>query len=449
MRHYFLIVLFLLMAPLAQAAELPATSQPAANLLPNPGFESGGEQWAIADEVSKVMPDAARSGQMGLRAGGGQDSAIGSSVHSARFAVKPEQEITLRFWARTKDKNSGGAYLLFFKADGKWGKNFACPIKESDGEWHPYELKAKAPADAATVGIWVHSYSGTRSIDLDDFALGGLAPGSVAQAPPPPRRVKTASTEPVNLPARKEPPVIILKFDDLHQVRGKVHPNWTRLTDYLAEKHIKGSIGIICQTLEEATPAYCQWIKERHDSGQIEFWFHAWDHAVHEEQETKYNEFNHRSYEEQKKRFDDSQKLALDKLGFAFATFGPPGGVGSASFDENTFRVMADDPYMKVWLYPGPINEAGKKLEAAGKVTILDRVWAVNLEGAVGVPDFQRFLRGYAKNPNRLYFVLQGHAAQWTPERFKEFTRIIDFLIEQKAVFMTPSEYAAVKRKQN
>jgi len=222
-----------------------------------------------------------------------------------------------------------------------------------------------------------------------------------------------------------------------------VHPNWQRIADYLKSRHIKAGFGVVCQTLKDATPQYAQWLKERHSAGELEFWFHAWDHQTHDVDGTAYNEFSHRSYEEQKERVDKSQKLAREKLGFAFETFGPPGGAYTGSFDDNTMRVMQDDPSIKVWLYPQALDEAGKKLLAAGKIVILDRVWDVNLESAVGVPDYEHFRKGYAQHPDRTYFVLQGHPGGWDANRFAEFTKIIDFLVAEKAVFMTPTGYAS------
>jgi peptidoglycan/xylan/chitin deacetylase (PgdA/CDA1 family) len=259
------------------------------------------------------------------------------------------------------------------------------------------------------------------------------ASGEPVQTPPP-----------VAIPARAKPPLIVIKTDDLRPVNGVVHPLWKRLTDFLASKNIRNSIGMNMDKLGEATPAYVDWVKQKQAAGDIEFWFHGWDHAMHEVDGVKYNEFNKRSYEEQKKRFDDSQKLAREMFGFPFVTFGPPGGASNGTFDENTIRVMAEEPDMKVWLYPQPLDKKGQELQAAGKVTILDRVWAVNLESKVGQPDFQKFLEGYARNPDREYFVLQGHPMSWgSAEKFSEFTKIIEFLIEQKAEFVTPTELAA------
>jgi len=264
------------------------------------------------------------------------------------------------------------------------------------------------------------------------------------------------ASEPLpNLPPRKSPPIIILKLDDLTQKAGTILPDFRKMAELLETRKIKGSFGVICavpwpgaQPLQDSGPEYIEWVKKLHASGLIEFWFHGWDHNAHTEDGEAYCEFNHRTYEDQKERFDHGQKVALEKFGFGFQTFGPGGG-GSKypTYDETTVKVMGDVSYMKAWLYPKPLDEAGRKLEVQGKVTILDRVWEVNLEKKVGEPDFNWFLEGYSKHPERDYFVLQGHPNTWDDAKFAEVLKIIDFLIAQKAVFMTPSEYATMKAK--
>ena len=254
---------------------------------------------------------------------------------------------------------------------------------------------------------------------------------------------------------RKAPPYIILKLDDLSQKEGALLPDFKKMAALLEQRHIKGSFGVICvapwpgaQSLEESGSEYINWVKKLHDSGQIEFWFHGWDHAVHSENGEDYCEFSNRTYEDQKQRFDRAQKVALEKFGFTFQTFGQGGGAAKyPSFDDTTVKVFAEDPLIKIWLYPKLIDETGRKLEEGGKI-ILDRVGDVNLEKSVGEPDFNWFLEGYSKHPDREYFVLQGHPNTWDDAKFDQVFKIIDFLIEQKAVFMTPSEYAAVRRKE-
>jgi S-formylglutathione hydrolase FrmB len=258
----------------------------------------------------------------------------------------------------------------------------------------------------------------------------------------------------MKLSERKSPPVIILKLDDLSQKEGTILPNFRKMAELLEARQIKGSFGVIlaarwpgAQSLPDSGPEYVEWVKKLATSGRIEFWFHGWDHSTHDENGEAYCEFNNRTYEEQKQRFDRSQKIAREKLGFTFQTFGPGGGNSKfPTFDETTLRVLADDPHIKTWLCPKPLDEAGRKLESGGKVTILDRVMDVNLERKVGEPDFNWFLEGYSKHPDREYFVLQGHPNTWDDAKFSEVLKIIDFLIQQKATFMTPTEYAAIRK---
>ncbi len=422
-----------------------------ANTLPNPGFDEGDVHWAIRDGSSMVVADAARSGALGLRVGKEDYCPSGASVFSPRFPVTEGQAVTVTFWARATG-SIAGVYFWPYDVHGKLvGRPPIRPIANSNGEWREYAMTATMPEGAVEVALWIHTYGGASGlVDLDDFTLSGLAADATAilQPPPRPQAAKVVTNvAPDAMPPRDTPPVIILKFDDVRQMgNGNVHARWKRLADYLESKRVKGGFGVICETLIDATPRYAQWFAGRREAGFVEFWFHAYDHKTHEIDGERFNEFNRRSYEEQKARVARSQALAREKLGFAFTAFGPPGGVGSASFDENTLRVMAEDPDIVVVMYPKPLDTIGREYDASGRLTILDRVWAVNIERAVGVPDFQRFLNGYAQNLDREYFVLQGHPASWDDARFAQFEKIVDFLVAQKAVFMTPTEYARVRR---
>lgn len=431
----------IVLSSLLIAASLSASE----SALPNPGFEEGLTAWAVKDQMSGVSPEAAHSGKLGLRIKD-DDASSGSSVMSAKLPVKPKQRVHLNFWARTKESFSS-VYLWFYDDKGRVVKDAAlksgdglasAAITNADGDWHTYDIDGIAPDGAASVSVWIHTYSTSKgSVDLDDFVLSGIEADAKPVIPAAEKVVDISK-----LPPRTKPPVIVIKVDDLRQVNGRVPLLWVRFADAIKQRGIKASIGIICQTLEEATPEYAGWIKEQQASGRIEFWFHGYTHDVRKENGKDFGEFVGRDYDEQKRRFDLSEALAKDKLGFALQTFGPPGGA-APSFDKTTVKVMADVPDMKVWLYPTPIDEPGKKLAAEGKVVILDRVFEVNLESAVGQPSYSRFITGYAKHPDREYFVLQGHTAQWgAPGRFDEALKIIDFLISQHARFVTPMELA-------
>jgi peptidoglycan/xylan/chitin deacetylase (PgdA/CDA1 family) len=428
----------------------------------NGGFEKGLEAWRYGSVAFQAVPEAACSGTLGLRVTD-DDTVQSFTIMSSSYPVNPGQTVTLTFNARANNsflavglwpKNAAGQLVKDFSAGRDGVRQVA--VKKSE-DWKPYTVTTTIPEGATSVAIWVHTWSSPAGVaDLDDFVLEGIEPGTAPLETPEQLAAASAAALareaarkeqekiPDEIPPRPAPPVVILKLDDLKQQDGKVHHLWTRTMDYLANRNIKAGVGVICKTLEEATPEYIDWICKRHDSGLVEFWFHAWDHGVWKTESGKQlSEFDGRPVEEQAKRLADSQRLAKEKLGFAFKTFGPPGGGHGPHQDAATAQVMSEDPDIKVWLYPSPIDAMGRKLAEEGKLTILDRVWAVDLEYQVGQPNFKRFVAGYARNPDREYFVLQGHPMHWDSTRFEEFKKIIDFLVEQNAVFMTPSEYAA------
>ena len=274
----------------------------------------------------------------------------------------------------------------------------------------------------------------------------------------PPAAAEPEPTLPPNF-HRDKPPYIIIKTDDLKCLSGdRLPPNWQNLADDLKKRNIKAGIGIICNSLEGDSPKYFQWIKDLYATGLVEFWFHAYDHLAHITNGLAYGEMDGRTYDDIKQRFAKSQQLAMDKLGFSFHTFGPPGGnplpgamqatsTSPHSTAELT-RVLQKDPNMTVWLYPSPIDDVGKQLEAQGKITILDRVWPVNIEQPLFKPSYAKFVTGYGRYPEREYFVIQGHPSHWRDDGFAQFDKILDFLQKQNAIFMTPTEMAAILKKE-
>lgn len=429
---------------------------PCAMALPlqNPGFENGLEGWIVLerdlpDPMSSVAADAAREGSAGLRVEDA-DKQSGSSVVSQPLPASPGRTYKLGFYARAKGANKGAVYLRFYDNARKIidPQNLPSVAISKAGDWENYTLDAVAPAGTAAVAIWIHSWSGaTGTIEFDDFSLEEVG-GSGASASSVSAPVVSA---PVGKPAapavavsREKPAMIVLKLDDLKvSGGGRLQPEWQRVLDILKARNIKASFGIICDSLAKADPSVIQWIKDAHDSGLVEFWFHGLNHDVRTENGVQMAEFKGRPYEEQKRRFEESEVLAREKLGFPLTTFGPPGGGTAGNFDEVTIRVMSEVPEMKVWLYPQPLDDAGRQLAAGGKVVILDREWPVNIEQPLFIPNAEKLERGYAKYPQRAYFVLQGHPTHWKEEGFVQFEKILDFLQQQNAVFVTPTECAA------
>lgn len=226
-------------------------------------------------------------------------------------------------------------------------------------------------------------------------------------------------------PTTRPAQVVILKLDDIGHW---ISPRWTRVTDYLKEKKIRASYGIIGQELERANPDTIKWIKTLHEEGQIEFWCHGY-HARTPQEKT--GEFETGTAEEQAAALKKAQQNAIDKLGFDLAAFGPH---WSGTTDE-TEKAVEATPQITIWLY-GPA-----KPKYYTRLSI-PRVMA--LENPTFVPDVDKFKKTYEQTgAKQSVLVLQGHPDQWAdPKRWESFTQIVEFLQAQGCTFMTPSEYA-------
>jgi len=450
-------LLFFSTLTLASCALAATTASDTFLPLSNPGFEQGLVGWNVAENMSpmsRVEAVSAHEGKAGLRITDA-DPVNGSSVTSIPLTVAPGRHYRLTFWARSLDQSVNcGAYLCFRDNLGKplAGAATANVSRPGNAEWEQVEITAVAPVGSATVEIWIHSYGTTTgSWDIDDFSLEDRdASAGVAPTASP---VASVVPTPAALPPLPDPPTpVILKVDDLVSTgNGGVPERWKRITEFAIERKIKLSIGVIANSLEGDKPAYFAWIKGLQATGLFEFWFHGYDHLTRKENGKTPIEFVGQSYEEQKRRFDLSQKLAIEKLGVPFHTFGPPGGGNVAPSDADldaTVQVMADDPEMKWWLYPKPLDERGARLQSAGKVRILDRVWAVNIENPLFVPNSTKFIEGYARYASgRTFLVAQGHPNQWDNVRWPEFVKLVDFLQQNRIPVITPSELASTAKK--
>jgi peptidoglycan/xylan/chitin deacetylase (PgdA/CDA1 family) len=419
---------------LLTAALLPARFATAQttddSLLKNGGFEDGTANWSLNEKVpmSQIIETGAHTGQKALHIADTDKN--GSNVLSARLTVAPGQAYRLTFWSKASAGGASGVYLWFYRTDGLIPDYQPCAIVKQSTDWTANTLLAKVPEGATALAVWIHSFSTpTVTLDLDDIRLTPATAVETAALPMP-----TLAREGTPQP-RKSPPYVILKLDDLVNTRGRVPERFKKLGDYIRTKQIKASIGIICNSLEGDNPEYTQWIKDLRDTGLVEFWSHGYTHKEWDENGKHLQEFNGTPYEEQKQHFDRCEDLAKEKLGFAFTAFGAPFN----GTDANTARALREESDIKTWLY-------GDLQDPAGKI-VLDRIGAVNIENPLFVPSLERFIAGYNKYPTREYFVIQGHPNQWDDTRFDQFTKIVDFLIEQKAKLVTPTEYAAILGK--
>lgn len=287
----------------------------------------------------------------------------------------------------------------------------------------------------------VLAYSGALALPPELAALPELSGAKPASAPAAP----AAPAGPFVMPAlppldTNTPRYVILKFDDLKGLKNPktpVHARFQRLAKYIEDKGLKASFGVIANSLEEASPAACEWIRTHaaENGGRFEFWFHGYDHAMNMTVEGKpcKAEFSGPPYAYQSEHFAKGCELMRKCVGFPFRTFGAAGN----AVDATGARVLEEHPEIKVCLF-APAQPGGGKL-------LLTR--SPELEYAVGKVSFDAFLKGYSGKRTQTYVALQGHPCMWSDEMFADFQHIVELLLADGRTFVTPYEYDQLQEK--
>lgn len=233
-------------------------------------------------------------------------------------------------------------------------------------------------------------------------------------------------------------PSVILKLDDLaYQKNGTVHAAWKQVFDYLNTRGVKATIGVIASSLEMGDRNYFAWIKAQHERGH-EIWNHGYCHCKPSGADgEELREFQGPDFNYQLHHLERSQKLAVEKLGFPFHTFGAPYN----ATDSLTAVALRALPDIKVWLY--------NRTDYSGGKYIMKQVPGVNIEYPVHVPDFKKFRKGYRANPDASVFVIQGHPQSWygDKKKMKNFKKIVEFLIDEGVKFTIPYDYYSANEK--
>jgi len=229
-------------------------------------------------------------------------------------------------------------------------------------------------------------------------------------------------------------PYVILKLDDLWQEEELVHTGWLQVVEYLNEEKVTGTIGLVCESLENADAEYYKWIKDRSEEG-YEIWHHGYCHCKLQQNGMQVREFRGTDYTYQATHIVEAQQLAKDKLGITMRSFGAPYN----STDSLTAIALELIPDIKVWMYketPWPTSKY-----------VLPRIKEVNIEYPVHIPDFEQFKAGYKQYKAEEVLVIQGHPRSWVkdPSRMATFKDIIAFLKSEGVHFTTPHAYYQIK----
>lgn len=226
-------------------------------------------------------------------------------------------------------------------------------------------------------------------------------------------------------------PRVVLKLDDMRaDSAGAVPQRWVRVIDLVEKRKLRASVGVICDSLEADRPRYLTELKRLAASERFELWHHGYDHRKREVEGRALLEFQGEDEARQREHFERGSRLAREKLGLVFTTFGAPFNATDAA----TTHVLAEHPEITVWLYGDAKAPAGKRVAA--------RVPGVNIEQPVHVPNLAALKAGLEKRPREACYVIQGHPNSWDDAAFAEFVRILDFLTERGATFLLPRELA-------
>ncbi len=149
-----------------------------AQILSNPGFESGMEGWKSneATPITTVVKEAARTGEMGLRVND-ESETDGARFFSDAFTVSPGQKVTISFWARTLQGDLAAVSLQPLGARNRaiTSENGQPPLViaiKSSTDWKQYSGSYTVPDEAESMIIGIRSWTKTKgTVDIDDFEL--------------------------------------------------------------------------------------------------------------------------------------------------------------------------------------------------------------------------------------------------------------------------------------
>ncbi|MBL8995512.1 MAG: hypothetical protein JNM63_19350 [Spirochaetia bacterium] len=353
-------------------------------------------------------------------------------------AIPAGAPLSLKLSARSLN---GEGHILAFLKD-KAGQTLIREDLKPGAAWKEFSLSgtAKSAYEKGDLSLVVTFGFQTQEIEVGGLSLvSGASSESTTAAKPaanPPQTDKPASaqTGDVFSPLPKDQRrFAIFKWDDLRSSGKGVHERFQKVADFVAEKKIHASLGVICNSLEEENAGYYEWIRSRavENGGPFEFWLHGYTHMMSQSNGKPYTEFSGPPYEEQKKNFSRACEVTKEKTGLTIRSFGSAGN----SWDDTCIQVMKEFPEVKIWLFG----------EARGKSDKFLIPRLVELERAPGRADYANFLKGYAKQRTSEALLMQGHPAMWTDEAFEEFKKVYELLAREGWEFVTPYEYYQYK----
>ncbi|MGW5654907.1 carbohydrate binding domain-containing protein [Streptomyces humi] len=181
-RHRILALLGSAALALAGAIALPGTAQ-AANILSNPGFESGSlSPWSCTGNLGSVVSSPVHGGSKALA---GAASSSDNAQCTQTVAVQPSTTYSLSGWVR-------GSYVYLGVTGG------ASTWTTSASQYSQLTVSFTTGASQTSAQIYLHGWYGQGTYYADDISLDGPGGSSDTQAPTAPTNLtstgKTSSS---------------------------------------------------------------------------------------------------------------------------------------------------------------------------------------------------------------------------------------------------------------
>lgn len=227
-------------------------------------------------------------------------------------------------------------------------------------------------------------------------------------------------------------PYVLLKLDDVHygEEGEAVPPRWNRLLDYIDKKNLKVNLGIIGYSLSADRPDYIQWLRKVAKRENIEFWNHGFHNRMGLDEAGEFEQ----DYEKQFQALHLTDSLAMAKVGIKLKAWGRH-WTNCNEFTDKALSTV-DDLELIFGAPESPIYYKG-----------LVMPFNLEMEYPFHNPVYRTFLINYfGKWRNLKSFYLQGHPNSWDESRWKELEQIIERLTEDKATFISISDYISLIR---
>jgi len=180
---------------------------------------------------------------------------------------------------------------------------------------------------------------------------------------------------------------------------------------------------MIGDTLNKSSQAFLHKVNDLVQSGNFELFNHGYNHLLGKWFFRNIAEFKNTPLWYQQRNILKTQNAGKKNIGVTFKTFGAPGN----AIDSNTKAALELVSEIEVWFY-------GIKPSAK---FVFDR--HTDAEFPTGNPVFTKFRENI--NHKNDYSVLQLHPNTWDNNKFNEFKKIINFLVERKDTYTFITAY--------